>query len=234
MKNYLICMILLFIVYHLIFNQNILLHYLVSDFHLVMTDDVNQSLSHRFDHYNYDVIRALSWMRKNVSLVKKKKYNICNIQRILSSVSGCENYTAFVNASIAYLQMCKIKVSLVIGVVINMRHNLIDIDACGNYIRLELFNYNPLLSPNENAKTLKMCISQGKQKKTRDNNLKLISKFLRCNVIINSWGVKDDTQWFIAPPVKQKLVPILYDGRKRFAVICNLKNQWYVRYECLF
>ena len=214
----------------LINNQDFLLHLTVGDFELIATDGVRQSAAYTFDHYNNDVIRAIEWMKKNAPLCDL--YKSVKVSRVLyHPISGYHEYTPFVKASMTYLRACEPKTRITVGIVINMRHRLSDTNAPGNYLRIQTCQFEPDKNDEVNAKEMKRCISHAKQKEGRSSGISLIMDVLKCNIIINSWGVKD-TNWFITPGIKEEFCSsVVYDGRRRFVVLSNVHETWYVRYE---
>lgn len=221
--------ILVFLVSTVVRNQDLLLHCTVGNFELVMSDSSHESATYTFSHYSNDVVRAISWMQKNGSLIHNAPPRY--VSYVLSDINGCDKYTPFVRASMSYLRACKVTTPVIVGVVVNMRHHLKDSNAPGNYLRIETCTFDPSGSNDSNATELKKCISRGKHKRQRNNNVSFIINALKCNVILNSWSVKSE-DWFIAPPSKQVLCSSpLYDGRRRFAVLSNMNDVWYVRYE---
>jgi hypothetical protein len=221
-----ICVVL--IVLHTINeNQNLLLKLACSKFTIVITDGRHESHPRTFGHYNYDVVRALHTLH-NVSLSKTSLSCSSKLRRL--KCDRFEEFSGFVNSSIAYLERLKSDAPLRVSIITNVRHHLSDPNAPGNFLRLARFVYDPSMSAHINASLCRQTISQEKQNKRRSSIVSLLRTFMWSNVVINCWSLRDDIR-YIQTENSTMVDDRRWNGRKRSVVLSPNCDTWYIRRE---
>lgn len=218
------------IVTQLIDNQNIFFKIVTGTYNVKISNGTRNSIVYNFNHYSYDFPRAINWLKANGTLTQPA--NPLVILRSLPHVHcGSGKFSPFVKAAMSYLSMCRFKRPARVGIFINMRHRLKDTNAPGNYLRIAMFLFDPNAKLNTNAMSLKQCISDSKRNHVRrQNNFQFLWTGAKCDVILNTWTVKDES-WFVVPISPKLCSSPIFDGRSRFVNLSDIHGSWYVYSE---